>query len=180
MPTFVADSGLGTNPGIQGFDSTQQSTTNFYTAIRNFNIHTTSIDTGNKAIGLNWAVSQGCSLFNVIFDMPDYSSHIGISMMPYDSNRNGEGGGSGTLISDCVSIFSPVANHPLIVDRASTAVLSAFNCPINSITSRAFLSMAVILTSTSITFSSERSKTCPSKIATTVLTCPMYENPHSF
>jgi glucan 1,3-beta-glucosidase len=106
MPTFIADSGLGTNPVIQGFDSTKQSTTNFYTAIRNLHIRTINIDTGTKAVALNWAVSQGCSLFNVIFDMPNYSSHIGISMMAYDSKGNDEGGGSGTLISDCVGIFS--------------------------------------------------------------------------
>ncbi|CZR51994.1 related to exo-beta-1,3-glucanase [Phialocephala subalpina] len=100
MPTFVADSSLGTNPVIQGFDSTQQSTTNFYTGIRNIKIQTTSISTGTKAVGLNWAVSQACSLFNVVFSMPDYSSHIGITMTAV-VNGNNEGGGSGTLISDC-------------------------------------------------------------------------------
>lgn len=102
MPTFVADSSLGTNPVIQGFDDSQQSTTNFYTGIRNIKILTTSISTSTKAVGLNWAVSQACSLFNVVFEMPDYSSHIGITMTAV-VNGNNEGGGSGTLISDCVS-----------------------------------------------------------------------------
>lgn len=114
MPTFVADSSLGTNPVIQGFDNAQQSTTNFYTGIRNIKIQTTSISTGTAAVGLNWAVSQACSLFNIVFDMPDFSSHIGITMTAFDSNGNNEGGGSGTLISDCVS--SPTSHTYTTID----------------------------------------------------------------
>lgn len=104
MPIFLADPALGTNPVIQGFDNSQQSTTNFYTALRNIKIDTTKISTSTKAVALNWAVSQGCSLFNVIFNMPDSSSHIGITMSAVVSGTD-EGGGSGTLISDCVSSF---------------------------------------------------------------------------
>ncbi|KAF8864703.1 pectin lyase-like protein [Acephala macrosclerotiorum] len=100
MPTFVADSSLGTNPVIQGFDNSQPPTDNFYTGIRNIKIQTTSIPTGTNAVGLNWAVSQACSLFNVVFDMPDFSSHIGITMTSVVNGKH-EGGGSGTLISDC-------------------------------------------------------------------------------
>ncbi|TVY60896.1 Glucan 1,3-beta-glucosidase [Lachnellula suecica] len=102
MPVFVADASLGTSPVIQGFDNSQQSTTNFYTAIRNIEIQTTSISTGTAAVGLNWAVSQGCSLFNVAFNMPDFSNHIGITMKATNPNGGAdEGGGSGTLIGDC-------------------------------------------------------------------------------
>lgn len=104
MPTFVADPSLGTSPVIQGFDNSKQSTTNFFTALRNIKIDTTRLSVSTKAVALNWAVSQGCSLFNVIFNMPNYSSHIGITMIAYDSNGQSEGGGSGTLISDCVSL----------------------------------------------------------------------------
>ncbi|PVH87617.1 glycoside hydrolase family 55 protein [Cadophora sp. DSE1049] len=102
MPIFVADSSMGTKPVIQGFDNAQKSTNNFYTGIRNIRIRTTSISTGTAAVGLNWGVSQGTSLFNVIFDMPNYSSHIGITMKAV-VNGNNEGGDSGTIISDCVS-----------------------------------------------------------------------------
>lgn len=109
MPIFVAASSLGPNPVIQGFDSSQQSTTNFYTGIRNIHIRTTSISTSTAAVGLNWAVSQACSLFNVVFDMPNYSSHIGITMTAV-VNGNNEGGGSGTLISDCVGFPNPKDN----------------------------------------------------------------------
>ncbi|KAG0651756.1 hypothetical protein D0Z07_1901 [Hyphodiscus hymeniophilus] len=101
MPTFVADSSLGSNPVIQGFDNSAQSTTNFYIGIRNINIDTTSISISITAVGLNWAVSQGCSLFNVNFNMPDSSSHIGITMDAFSTSGDNEGGGSGTLISDC-------------------------------------------------------------------------------
>ncbi|KAH7346426.1 pectate lyase superfamily protein-domain-containing protein, partial [Rhexocercosporidium sp. MPI-PUGE-AT-0058] len=102
IPIFVADASMGTKPVIQGFDNAQQSTNNFYTGIRNIIIRTTSINTGTAAVGLNWAVSQGTSLFNVIFDIPNYSSHIGITMKAV-VNGNNEGGGSGTIISDCAS-----------------------------------------------------------------------------
>jgi len=106
MPISMADPSLGTNPIVQGFDNSQQSTTNFYTAIRNIKLDTTQISTTTNAVALNWAVSQGCSLFNVVFNMPDYSSHIGVTMVAYDPKGNNEGGGSGTLISDCVSLPS--------------------------------------------------------------------------
>ena len=104
-PRFVADSSLGTDPIIYGFDPNQGSgaaTKNFYMAVRNIILDTTSIDVNTKGVALNWAVSQGCSLYNVQFVMPDYSQHIGVTMTSPTSL--GGGGGSGTIISDCVYI----------------------------------------------------------------------------
>jgi len=101
-PTFVADASLGTNPVIYAYDNTQgdgSATKNFYMAVRNINIDTRAVSTGTRAVGLNWAVSQGCSLYNVQFIMPNYSSHIGVTM------ESDSGGGSGTIISDCVRYF---------------------------------------------------------------------------
>ena len=100
MPTFVADSSLGTDPIIYGYDPNQGSgsaTKNFYMAVRNIILDTRSISTSTNAVALNWAVSQGCSLYNVQFVMPDFSNHIGVTM------QSDSGGGSGTIISDCVS-----------------------------------------------------------------------------
>lgn len=96
MPTLKADSGLGTNPIIQGFDQSRslQSTTNFYIGIRNIELDTTAISVDTGAIALNWPVSQACQLTNVVFNMPNYSQHIGVTM---------NGGGSGTILSDLVS-----------------------------------------------------------------------------
>jgi glucan 1,3-beta-glucosidase len=97
VPTLKAASSLGTNPIIQGFDQSRnlQSTTNFYIGLRNLVLDTTGIDTSTEAIALNWPVSQACTLSNVQFNMPDYSSHVGVDM---------NGGGSGTVISDLVSL----------------------------------------------------------------------------
>ncbi|KAF5486932.1 Glucan endo-1,3-beta-glucosidase [Colletotrichum siamense] len=93
-PTLIADSALGTSPVINGYDSHQgdgSATKNFYMAVRNIVIDTNEIGTGVQAVGLDWSVSQGCSLTNVKIRMPNYSSHIGITM---------NAGGSGILISD--------------------------------------------------------------------------------
>lgn len=99
MPRFVADSSLGTNPIIYGYDPNQGSgsaTKNFYMSVRNIILDTTSVLASTNAVALNWAVSQGCSLYNVQFVMPDFSNHIGVTM------QSDSGGGSGTIISDCV------------------------------------------------------------------------------
>lgn len=97
-PTLIADSALGTSSVINGYDSHQgdgSATKNFYMAVRNIVIDTNEIGTGVQAVGLDWSVSQGCSLTNVKIRMPNYSSHIGITM---------NAGGSGILISDSVSV----------------------------------------------------------------------------
>ncbi|EFQ29041.1 hypothetical protein CGRA01v4_11404 [Colletotrichum graminicola] len=93
-PVLIADPALGNQPVINGYDSHQgdgSATKNFYMAVRNVVVDTTEIDTGVQAVGIDWSVSQGCSLSNVKVRMPNYSSHIGITM---------SAGGSGILISD--------------------------------------------------------------------------------
>lgn len=100
-PVLIADPALGSQPVINGYDSHQgdgSATKNFYMAVRNIVIDTTEIGTGVQAVGMDWSVSQGCSLTNVKIRMPNYSSHIGITMNE---------GGSGILISDSVSCSCP-------------------------------------------------------------------------
>lgn len=98
-PTLIADPELGTDPVIYGYDSHQgdgSATKNFYMALRNLIIDTTEIDHGTQAVGIEWSVSQGCSMNNVKVMMPDSSSHVGVTMNE---------GGSGVIIADCVSII---------------------------------------------------------------------------
>ncbi|GKT91010.1 exo-beta-1,4-gluconase [Colletotrichum tofieldiae] len=93
-PVLVADPALGTQPVINGYDSHQgdgSATKNFYMAVRNVVVDTTDIGAGVQAVGIDWSVSQGCSLSNVKVRMPNFSSHVGITM---------SAGGSGILISD--------------------------------------------------------------------------------
>jgi len=49
---------------------------------------------------LNWAVSQATNLVNNVFNMPEGSQHVGITM-----NGGGGGGGSGTHMADLVDLF---------------------------------------------------------------------------
>ncbi|KAK1445323.1 hypothetical protein CCUS01_12649 [Colletotrichum cuscutae] len=94
-PVLIADPALGEQPVINGYDSHQgdgSATKNFYMAVRNLVIDTTEIGTGVAAVGMDWSVSQGCSLTNVKVRMPNFSSHVGVTMAQ---------GGSGILISDC-------------------------------------------------------------------------------
>lgn len=99
-PTLFADPALGTNPIISGYDPNQGSgsaTKNFYMAVRNIILDTTAISTSTQAVAMDWSVSQGCSLTNMVIHMPNYSSHVGITMNQF---------ASGTIISDSVRISS--------------------------------------------------------------------------
>jgi glucan 1,3-beta-glucosidase len=99
-PTLVADAALETNPVIHGYDENQgegSANKNFYMAVRNFYIDTASIGKDVQARAMDWSVSQGCSLTNVHITMPTSSNHTGITM---------KNGGSGNIISDCVSLLS--------------------------------------------------------------------------
>jgi glucan 1,3-beta-glucosidase len=113
VPTLKAASTLGNNTIIQGFDQSRNlsATTNFYIGLRNLVLDTTAIDTSTEAVALNWPVSQACTLSNVHFNMPNYSSHVGVDM---------NGGGSGTIISDLVSLHCPaVEKHSLTASSLS-------------------------------------------------------------
>lgn len=95
-PTLIAAPSLGSNPVILGYDSNQgqgSATKNFYMAVRNLIIKTTSIPASTTAVALDWSVAQGCSLTNMQFIMPDSSNHIGVNMSQESS---------GTIISDSV------------------------------------------------------------------------------
>ena len=108
MPTLKAASSLGTNAIIYAFDTSTvrniQPTTQFYTGIRNLILDTTNVSPTTTANALNWPVSQAGSMFNVKFNMPNFSNHIGIQMHGVVRQADGSykdlGGGSGTIISD--------------------------------------------------------------------------------
>ncbi|KAH6655747.1 pectate lyase superfamily protein-domain-containing protein [Truncatella angustata] len=94
-PTLIADPELNTAPVIHGYDKYQgdgSATKNFYMAVRNLIVDTSEIDASTRAVGVEWSVSQGCSLNNIEVIMPDSSNHIGITM---------DEGGSGVIIADC-------------------------------------------------------------------------------
>lgn len=95
LPRLVSHPSLSDDPVIHGYDAHQGeggSTKNFYMAIRNLHINTTQVTVGTRRRGIDWSVSQGCSLTNVHVVMPHGSAHVGVSM---------DNGGSGTIISDC-------------------------------------------------------------------------------
>ncbi|KAK0613427.1 pectate lyase superfamily protein-domain-containing protein [Immersiella caudata] len=96
IPTLIADSSLNTEPVIHGYDLYQGengATKNFYMAVRNFRINTSRISRHVQARGMEWSVSQSCSLVNVHVTMPVGSAHVGISMSY---------GGSASLMSDSI------------------------------------------------------------------------------
>ena len=96
LPTLVGDSKLNSTI-INGFDMWQGdigATKNFYMSIRNLKLDTTQISRGTRVHAMDWSVSQGTSLVNVHIEMPQDSEHVGITMSQ---------GGSGIIISDCVS-----------------------------------------------------------------------------
>ncbi|KAG0133222.1 pectate lyase superfamily protein-domain-containing protein [Tuber indicum] len=96
-PVLKADANLGSNPIINGFDSSRflVSTTNFFIGIKNIKLDTTAIGVNTPALALNWPVSQATQLYNVDFSMPNFSQHVGITM-----DGGSTGGGSGTILSD--------------------------------------------------------------------------------
>lgn len=97
VPTFKASSSFQGSTLINGADfATEGSsgTTNFFIAIKNIVIDTTSINKDNTVTALNWGVAQACHLTNIKIQMPnDSKGHTGI-----DLNQ-----GSTTIVSDVVS-----------------------------------------------------------------------------
>ena len=77
---------------IYGKDPHQDSTTNFYIAIKNMHLDSTNINKDTAFTILDWSVSQATQLTNLVFNMPNYSSgHTAIAMPE---------GGSGTMMGD--------------------------------------------------------------------------------
>jgi glucan 1,3-beta-glucosidase len=86
-PILKASSSFSNDHIIYGKDPNQGGTVNFYIALKNVIIDSTSVPTSNTVALLDWTVSQGTQLTNVIFNMPDYSSHTGLTTQ-YDYNSN--------------------------------------------------------------------------------------------
>ncbi|KAH8777176.1 pectate lyase superfamily protein-domain-containing protein [Hyaloscypha sp. PMI_1271] len=101
--SFPISSGSSTeiNLLLNGWDLTDGSTLNFYIGVRNIILDTTCFPASGQMTALNWAVSQGTSLYNVQINMPDSSQHYGIEML---SNTGCCGGGSGTMLGDLTII----------------------------------------------------------------------------
>lgn len=103
---------------IYGHDDhfkTNAASQNFYITVRNLIIDTTDVDPSVEIAGLDWGVSQGCSLVNVHFVMPpssgDHNRHTGVTMSQF---------GSGIEVSDCVSlvVFPP----PLLLPSSAYTI----------------------------------------------------------
>lgn len=87
MPTFKAGAGFPNDHLIYGKDPNQGGTVNFYIGIKNIIIDSTSVSPSQTIALLDWTVSQGTQLTNMVFNMPDYSQHTGLTTQ-YDSNSN--------------------------------------------------------------------------------------------
>ncbi|KAK2783289.1 hypothetical protein FQN53_009277 [Emmonsiellopsis sp. PD_33] len=97
MPIFKAASAL--DPLVRGSDPEQVSPTNFMISIRNIIFDSTDISPDSRMRLLDWAVSQTSTLVNCVFNMPDSSQHLGLTMQGQEGSNNG-GGGSPIIISD--------------------------------------------------------------------------------
>lgn len=92
-PTIKASANFNGRFMIYGKDPHQGSTTNFYIGIKNVVIDSTSVNKDTPLTLLDWSVSQGTQLTNVVFNMPLNSlGHVGVAMPEQ---------GSGTEINDC-------------------------------------------------------------------------------
>ena len=80
------------NTLIYAKDPNFESTTTFYIALKNLQLDSTNISKDANFTLLDWSVSQGTQLVNVVFNMPTFSKgHTGIAMPE---------GGSGTHMSN--------------------------------------------------------------------------------
>jgi glucan 1,3-beta-glucosidase len=86
-PTLKASSNFANDHIIYGKDPNLGGTVNFYMAIKNLVLDSTSIPASQSVTILDWTVSQGTQLANIVFNMPDYASHVGMTTQ-YDSNSN--------------------------------------------------------------------------------------------
>jgi glucan 1,3-beta-glucosidase len=84
-PTLKASSNFPNDHIIYAKDPNLQGTVNFYIGFKNVIIDSTSIPAQQTVALIDWTVSQGTQLTNVVFNMPDYSTHTGITSQ-YDYN----------------------------------------------------------------------------------------------
>lgn len=73
---------------VYGKDPNTGGTTNFYIGMKNLVLDSTAIPANQSIALLDWTVSQGTQLANIVFNMPDYSTgHVGVtSQFGYNSN----------------------------------------------------------------------------------------------
>ena len=91
-PTLKAGPSFEGDTLIYAKDPHSDSTLNFYIALKNLQLDSTGISKDSNFTLLDWSVSQGTQLTNLLFSMPTSSAgHTGIAM---------PGGGSGTHMSD--------------------------------------------------------------------------------
>ncbi|KAF7139730.1 hypothetical protein CNMCM5793_007665 [Aspergillus hiratsukae] len=86
-PTLKASANLPSDHIIYGKDPSLGGTINFYIGFKNVIIDSTSVAASKSITLLDWTVSQATQLTNVVFNMPTYSNHVGVTSQ-YDSNSN--------------------------------------------------------------------------------------------
>ncbi|RHZ59231.1 hypothetical protein CDV55_106081 [Aspergillus turcosus] len=86
-PTLKASANFPTDHIIYGKDPNLGGTINFYIAFKNVIIDSTAVAASTSITLLDWTVSQATQLTNVVFNMPTYSNHVGVTSQ-YDSNSN--------------------------------------------------------------------------------------------
>lgn len=87
-PVLKAAAGFPNDHVIFGKDPNQGGTVNFYIGLKNVIIDSTAVNGAQKITLLDWTVSQGTQLTNVVFQMPNFSTgHVGVTSQ-YDSNSN--------------------------------------------------------------------------------------------
>jgi glucan 1,3-beta-glucosidase len=87
MPTLKASPSFSNDHIVYAKDPNVAGTLNFYIGIKNIIIDSTSVPVSQTIALLDWTVSQGTQLSNVVFNMPDYSEHTGLTT-EYDYNSN--------------------------------------------------------------------------------------------
>jgi glucan 1,3-beta-glucosidase len=86
-PTLKASANFPNDHIIYGKDPSLGGTINFYIGFKNVIIDSTSVAASKSITLLDWTVSQATQLTNIVFNMPNYSNHVGVTSQ-YDSNSN--------------------------------------------------------------------------------------------
>jgi glucan 1,3-beta-glucosidase len=99
-PTLKASSNFHGSTFLNMYDPGQGSTTNFYIGVKNLVLDSTSYSPSTPLLLMDWAVSQGTQLTNVLFKMPPSSQHTGVATPEggsgtYMGNLDFEGGAIG-------------------------------------------------------------------------------------
>ncbi|EAW11685.1 putative exo-beta-1,3-glucanase [Aspergillus clavatus NRRL 1] len=86
-PVLKASANFPHDHIIFGKDPNQGGTVNFYIGFKNVIIDSTSIATSSSITLLDWTVSQATQLTNIVFRMPNFSNHVGLTtQFGYNSN----------------------------------------------------------------------------------------------